>query len=102
MPDLILGPNDEALRHGAGVAAQVVGKSVGICPSCTLVMVKNQYPNTKVFGWLSFSYEELLSHFQNVLDDIRKKERQGKSAVVMSWALVAKAIPPAFLAKLRK
>ncbi|CEL01964.1 hypothetical protein ASPCAL01540 [Aspergillus calidoustus] len=82
MPDLIIGPDAVALRHGAGVAAQVVGKSVGICPTCTLIMVKNQYPNTKVFGWISFFYEEMLSHFQNVL--------------------LANAIPPAFLDKFRE
>lgn len=82
------GPDFESLphyKHGSGVAAQVVGNQLGICPSCTLVVTTTQYPSGKMENWGLFPKEHVVSQLIDALDDIKRKGRQGKASINMSF-----------------
>lgn len=83
------GPNADyspSYSHGSGVAAQVIGNQVGICPSCTLVVVTSESPSRKVEKWYDFPNEKIIAQLIDTLDDVKKKKRQGKAAVNMSFS----------------
>ncbi|KAB8067043.1 peptidase S8/S53 domain-containing protein [Aspergillus leporis] len=73
-------------EHGSGVAAQVIGNRVGICPSCTLVVVTTKYPNKKIENWQTYPNEKVISQLLDTLDDIKRKKRQGKTTLTMSFS----------------
>ncbi|KAL4867218.1 hypothetical protein BDV12DRAFT_123266 [Aspergillus spectabilis] len=76
----------ENYRHGSGVAGQVVGKRLGICPSCTLVVTTTAPPSKAIENWHTFPNEIVLSQLIDTLDDVKKKDRQGRATINMSFA----------------
>ncbi|KAJ6149090.1 Killer toxin subunits alpha/beta 6 [Penicillium samsonianum] len=94
-----LGPNaaySPSYSHGSGVAAQVIGNQVGICPSCTLVVVTSEHPGRDVESWYQFPNEKIISHLIDTLDDVKKKKRQGKATVSMSFSYGRETMTPMF------
>lgn len=82
--------------HGSGVAAQIIGNQVGICPSCTLVVVTTKSPNKKVENWQQYPDEKVISQLLDTLDDVKKKKRQGKAAINMSFSYHRRTKTPMF------
>ncbi|KAJ5962460.1 hypothetical protein N7501_007401 [Penicillium viridicatum] len=83
------GPNTDfspRYDHGSGVAAMVIGNQVGICPSCTLVVATSESPRRKVEKWYDFPNKKIIAQLIDTHDDVKKKKRQGKSAINMSFS----------------
>jgi hypothetical protein len=85
------------------VAAQILGNKVGICPTCTVVMVTSLVPrNKKVPEWQVYPQEQLIAQLIDVLDDIRSKGRKGKAALNMSFSWLKGAMSDPYLLSFRK
>lgn len=89
-------------HHGSGVAAQVIGNRVGICPSCTLVIVTTRSPIKKVPSWQAWPKEKVIAQLLDVVDDITTKNRQGKAALTMSFSYAIEEETNAFEAHFSK
>ncbi|KAJ6118862.1 Killer toxin subunits alpha/beta 6 [Penicillium samsonianum] len=104
--DLLIGPENQegidAIEHGSGVAAHVIGNQLGICPTCTLVVATPRYPSKEVENWFEFPIEEIILQLMNVLEDIKRKNRQGKATINMSFGYKSAAVPPIFIDMLRR
>ncbi|KAF1994463.1 hypothetical protein P154DRAFT_567311 [Amniculicola lignicola CBS 123094] len=85
-------------RHGSGVAAQILGNKLGICPTCTVVMVTSTVPkNKKVPEWQVYPHEFLIAQLIDVLDDVRTKGRKGKATLNMSYSWPVGVVTAPFL-----
>ncbi|KAF2686136.1 hypothetical protein K458DRAFT_208691 [Lentithecium fluviatile CBS 122367] len=85
-------------RHGSAVAAQILGNKLGICPSCTVVMVTSTVPkNKKVSQWQIYPKEREIAQLIDALDDIRTKGRKGKAAINMSYSYYQNVMSDSFL-----
>ncbi|KOS36475.1 hypothetical protein ACN38_g12783 [Penicillium nordicum] len=83
------GPNSPPIvqyQHGSAVAAMVVGNRLGLCPSCTLVVVTSQQPTTQTQGWFNYPNEKIIAQLIDVQDDVKNKNRQGKATINMSFS----------------
>ena len=90
-------------RHGSGVAAMIHGNKVGICPTCTVVMVTSTIPkNKKVPEWQTYPKEKLIAQLIDVLDDVRTKKRKGKATVNMSFSWLPNTQTAPYLIQFRK
>ncbi|KAL2836430.1 peptidase S8/S53 domain-containing protein [Aspergillus pseudodeflectus] len=63
----------------------VVGNELGICPSCTLVIVAGERPRWRVWLRYRFPQEKVLSQLMDALDYIKSKGRQGKAVINMNF-----------------
>ncbi|KAF2828939.1 hypothetical protein CC86DRAFT_317913 [Ophiobolus disseminans] len=89
---------EASYRHGSGVAAQIFGNELGICPSCTVVMVTSIVPKNKEMPhWQSVPQEYLIVQLMDALDDIRTKGREGKATINMSFSFNPNSQPTSFL-----
>ncbi|KAL5050617.1 peptidase S8/S53 domain-containing protein [Aspergillus fruticulosus] len=81
----------------------VVGSELGICPTCTLVVVTDDRPRKRVRWWYQFPHEKILSQLIATLDDIKRKNRQGKAAINMSFSYTLdNGLPPRFFRLFRR
>ncbi|KAF9894400.1 hypothetical protein FE257_007903 [Aspergillus nanangensis] len=71
--------------HGSMVAAMIVGNRLGLCPTCTLVVVSTKFRSPNSLDWYRDPNERLLSQLTGALEDIKSKKRQGKATINMSF-----------------
>jgi hypothetical protein len=64
----------------------VVGNRLGLCPSCTLVVVTSQQPTTQTQDWFNYPNEKIIAQLIDVQDDVKNKNRQGKATINMSFS----------------
>jgi hypothetical protein len=69
------------------VAAQIIGNQLGLCVSCTLILATSEYPNTKIPNYHIYPKEVVIVQLLDALDDIKKKNRQGKATISMSFSV---------------
>lgn len=63
----------------------VMGNQLGLCPTCTLVVVTSTRPSKQVEGWHHYPNEKIIAQLLDVLDDVKRRGRQGKVTIVMSF-----------------
>ncbi|KAJ6149057.1 hypothetical protein N7471_000256 [Penicillium samsonianum] len=63
----------------------VVGNRLGVCPTCTLVVVTTQQPTREVGDWFNYPNEKIIAQLIDVQDDVKNKNRQGKATINMSF-----------------
>ncbi|KAJ5441853.1 glucan 1-3-beta-glucosidase [Penicillium cf. griseofulvum] len=64
----------------------VVGNRLGVCPTCTLVVVTTQQPTREVGDWFNYPNEKIIAQLIDVQDDVMNKNRQGKATINMSFS----------------
>ncbi|KAJ6190287.1 hypothetical protein N7519_000308 [Penicillium mononematosum] len=62
------------------------GNQPGLCPTCTLVVVTSTRPSKQVEGWYHYPNEKIIAQLLDVLDDVKRKGRQGNATIVMSFS----------------
>lgn len=105
MPDY--GPDAERDKtHGTSVAACAAGADVGLAPSATVILVETGESRSKTgnkrFDASNNCLEKFLVALISVLDDVKKKSRQGKSVVNLSWTVEVDLVPPHYVNTLGK
>ncbi|PGH19017.1 hypothetical protein AJ79_00051 [Helicocarpus griseus UAMH5409] len=93
-------PEDVSRVHGSGVCAKIVGAQLGICKKCNLVFVPGSIrPDSNAWERVS---EHVLLRALDTLEDIKKRGRQGKAVVNMSFGFKPHVMPSPFYKQFRE
>ncbi|PGG96344.1 hypothetical protein GX51_07874 [Blastomyces parvus] len=94
------GPMNPDVYHATGVASKVLGRSLGSCQLCTLIIAS-------LFSGVSIQDESIilvryLQLLVNIIDDVIDKNRMGKAVVNMSHGFSAHRLGQVFLSEFHR
>jgi hypothetical protein len=105
MPDY--GPTSKRDKiHGTQVAASATGDDFSLASSATVILVETGDSESATgdnkFDVTNHCLEKFLAALILVLDDVKKKSRQGKSVVNLSLTVEAVLVPPHYVNTMSK
>lgn len=94
------GPEQPNVRHATGVASKVLGRNLGSCQLCTLIVAS-------LFEGVDSQDENIytaryLDQLKNIIDDVIAKNRMGMAVINMSHNFELGSVEMVFIREFRK
>lgn len=87
-------PAQRKVEHGTEVAACAASADFGIAPGAQVILVETGDSIAQIWNHCN---EKYLAAFISILDDVKKKGRQGKSVINLSASIEVPLVTPHFV-----